>query len=582
MYNFNKGTTAMIHDRLGMFVHFGIYSALAGKYKGVDVVGKSGNSHGEWIMRNAEIPIEEYNKFIPEFVPDIDWADNLARNAKNAGMRYIVLTSKHHDGFSLFKSEASDYNIYNYLGRDLVKELADACKKYGLKLGLYYSQCLDWHEPDAAGKVYMSGVPANNTNFWDFPENNAQNLQSFFERKVFPQVREILTNYGDLSLIWFDFPHDITPEDSKTLADFVHSIQPNCAINARIGHHCGDYLSLADNQLPCFPADIPVECLITLNHTWGYKENDHNYKSPKTVIDILARCVAGNTTLLVNVGPRKDGSLTEETLEILKELGKWTEENKEALFDSCGNPFRLPSFPFGLVTQDKNFLYLFVNNSDCKLAVMNGISGAKLIGAHRIGGKAVSAQLRGDRLTVSLDDNNGILPVYAVEFDKTPDIAKKCIEIDGSIILPITFAEKLRDGVPELFYTENEQYNPEKGTYGLAQHLSGTTLSWLTTNEALKWDFEVRSTGRYGVYLEIGRNEYEGGYKLTLDDTTVVIDKPEAISESSLNESNLANTRYIYPMGEYDIDKEGTHTITISKTEIGRTIPLAAIRLQKL
>ena len=310
-------------ERFGMFVHYGIYSAIGGNWQRKTIPWL-----GEWVQFKGEIPNSEYEAFAKKnFLPKQDFAKDLVRSAKKAGIRYIVLTAKHHDGFCLFKSSVDDYNTYDFYGRDLCRELADECRKEGIKLGFYYSHTIDWHEKNGAGNVCRySNYLTNNRNYWDYPDNNID-FEEYFRSKCIPQVKELLTNYGPLELIWFDYPHDITDEESKELRDIVKELQPNCLINSRIAHGLHDYISLGDNQLPITPTDSGIECLVTLNHTWGFRYDDNDWKSPESIISILSRTLSCNSTLLLNVGPRGDGTLTEETENILERIGKWTKEN---------------------------------------------------------------------------------------------------------------------------------------------------------------------------------------------------------------------------------------------------------------
>ena len=320
----DKNYKAMLADRFGMFVHYGLYSALAGSYNGEEIFGL-----GEWIQRRAEIPIDEYVSLTKDaFCPAPDFAEKLVKTAKAAGIKYIVLTSKHHDGFCLFKTAVDGYNSYDFYGRDLCRELMEACHKEGLELGFYYSHTLDWHEKNGAGNYELAhpGKLTTNRNYWDYPDNNID-FEEYYRKKCLPQVRELLTNYGKLKCIWFDYPHDITYDESLELRNLVKELQPDCLINSRIGHGLWDYNSLGDNGLPSTPAKFPTECLITLNHTWGYKSYDKDYKSSRSVIEILCRTLTADSTLLLNVGPMPTGDLTEESYAILSDVGEWVHIN---------------------------------------------------------------------------------------------------------------------------------------------------------------------------------------------------------------------------------------------------------------
>src|SRR5215213_2770508 len=245
--------------RFGMFIHWGLYAVPAGEWKGKPISGL-----GEWIMNRAKIPVREYEQLAPQFNPVKFDAVEIVRLAKNAGMKYIVITSKHHDGFAMYHSRASRFNIVDAtpFKRDPLKELADAAQKAGIKLGFYYSQTQDWHEPDAVG------------NDWDFRDESKKNFAKYLEEKVKPQVTEILTNYGPIGLIWFDTPRNITKEHAQQLVDLVHKIQPDTLVSGRVGNALGDYAEARDNAFPDAAVAMDWETPATINDTWGFKTHD--------------------------------------------------------------------------------------------------------------------------------------------------------------------------------------------------------------------------------------------------------------------------------------------------------------------
>lgn len=236
--------------QFGLMLHFGLYSLLAGEWK-----GKRIPYIGEWIQAYFRIPNGEYHKLSEIFNPIYFDAEEYVKVAKEAGMKYIVLTSKHHDGFALFRSKVSKFNVVDAtpFKRDIVGELAEACCKNGVKFGLYYSQDIDWSHPHGGGYKYPFlnlEETTSWTNDWDYPDNDSKCYDICFEEKIKPQVKEILTNYGDLFLIWFDTPLVISKEQSLELYDMVKKHQPNCLINSRLGHGACDYISAGDNEIP--------------------------------------------------------------------------------------------------------------------------------------------------------------------------------------------------------------------------------------------------------------------------------------------------------------------------------------------
>ena len=245
---------------------------------------------------------------------------------KECGMKYIVVTSKHHEGFAMFKSRADKFNIVDAtpFGRDVMAELAEACYKHDMKLGLYYSQDLDWHEKNGGG--YLSNhIPNAGTtwdNSWDFPDEAHKDFTECFENKIMPQVEEILTGYGDLCLIWFDVPMTINESQSRRIYEAVKKYQPNCLINSRLGNGAYDYVSLGDNEIPDKLEDTTgkavdmnsiggfkpspyglYETAATLNDTWGFSYHDHNWKTPEFIRSTREKLNGMGINYLIN-GPR--------------------------------------------------------------------------------------------------------------------------------------------------------------------------------------------------------------------------------------------------------------------------------------
>ena len=208
-------------EKFGMFIHWGLYAVLAGEYK-----GRRTDHIAEWIMNTFDIPVEEYEKLAERFDPrDFD-ADGIVRKAKEWGMRYLVFTSKHHEGFAMYDSKTDDYNVVKRTpyGKDILRQFSESCEKYGIRFGIYYSQAQDWHDPD--------GLAANY-------DNSGKDYQHYLDHKVKPQLRELFTEYGKISLIWFDTPMSTTPEQSRELVELVKSLQPDCVVSGRIGNEIG-------------------------------------------------------------------------------------------------------------------------------------------------------------------------------------------------------------------------------------------------------------------------------------------------------------------------------------------------------
>ena len=307
--------------KYGMMAHWGLYSLLAGEYRGRRV-----NTYAEWIQSFCSIPNAEYAQLAKAFNPIYFNSDEWIKLAKDSGMNYFVFTSKHHDGFAMFHTKVDKFNVVDAtpFGRDVVKELAESCYKYGLKFGLYYSQELDWHHPHGGGYDRMedcAGVSWDNS--WDFSDRSKKDFSICFREKIKPQVEEILTNYGDLCLIWFDVPHTITKEQSLELNNLVKSKQPNCLINSRIGNGAYDYVSLGDNEYPTLAPTQTEESELdlnkldgfkyspyglyetagTLNGSWAFKYYDQDWLTPEQIVERRINLNEKGINYLLNVGP---------------------------------------------------------------------------------------------------------------------------------------------------------------------------------------------------------------------------------------------------------------------------------------
>lgn len=313
----------------GMMIHWGLYSLLGGEWQGQRMTGI-----GEWIQQYYRIPNIEYHKLANAFNPIYFDAEEWVRFAKHAGMQYIVVTAKHHEGFAMYHSKVSKFNVYDAtpFHRDVIGEIATACRKYNMKFGLYYSQDLDWSEPNGGGwhvgKTWNGcGTEESElrywVNNWDYPDDEHKDYEQCFRDKIKPQVKELLTEYGDLCLIWFDTPSSITPEQSMELYHMVKKYQPNCLVNSRIGNGVGDYRSMGDNEIPNeYMAEDLVETPATLNDTWGYKSFDNNWKGADKVREIKKYLNERGVNYLLNVGPDGLGRIPAPAVQVLNDLSK--------------------------------------------------------------------------------------------------------------------------------------------------------------------------------------------------------------------------------------------------------------------
>lgn len=338
--------------KFGMFIHWGLYAVPSGKW---------GNktTYGEWLMLQAKVPRVEYAQLAEQFNPSLFNADEWVKLAKDAGQKYIVLTAKHHDGFAMFKS-SDPYNVVDAtpFKRDVVKEYAEACRKYGIKMGLYYSQAQDWYHP--GGAVW-------NNKEWD--STHIADMNKYIDEVAVPQVKEILTNYGDVAVLWWDTPVGMTKVMAKKSDDVVKQY-PNLITNNRLGGGFGGDLETPEQYIPAtgFPGRNWEVCM-TLNGHWGYNAYDDRWKEPRELIQMLVDIVSKGGNFLLNVGPNAYGVIPEVCQSTLRETGEWLKTNGEAIYGTEASPF--PYLYWGRATRKGQKLYLHVFDwpKDGKLVV---------------------------------------------------------------------------------------------------------------------------------------------------------------------------------------------------------------------
>ncbi len=297
---------------LGVFVHWGLYAIPAGEWKG----RRMRKSNAEQINLSERIANVEYERLAASFVAaDFD-ADRWVQVAKESGARYLVVTAKHQDGFAMFRSRVDPYNVVEAtpFARDPVEELAGACARAGVRLGLYYSHARDYYHPGANWNAHG--------NTWDFEAQTEEDFRRYFRERALPHVTELLTNYGDICLMWFDVPYHIPRDLSIMLRSRVLDLQPLCLINSRIGNDQGDYLNLADNELPEAPPDEPWETCMTMNDTWGYSKFDDHWKSADELRRMLRHAVTLGGNLLLNVGPDATGRIPRPSIDRLHAMAE--------------------------------------------------------------------------------------------------------------------------------------------------------------------------------------------------------------------------------------------------------------------
>ena len=415
--------------RFGMFIHWGVYSAAEGVWKGEAL--RHSNNYAEWIKYRNVIDREEYSSLLSRFRWDKIRPEEWVLLAKNAGMKYMVITAKHHDGFAIWDSKTGTYDIGEYTNprRDIIRELAEACKKHGLKLGFYYSHWVDWEHPFG----------------WDHSKEitgiSAADYDMYWQQKVIPQLRELLTDYGTVSVLWFDMwiHHSrtvVTKEQLTQVKKLIRETQPSCLINSRLGlslqeDNDVDFEELGDNEFGDRPRDFLWQSPATVADSWGYNRNDVMYKSTSFLLHSLLKNVSLNGNLLLNIGPRADGNVPWEISERLNEIGAWLRVNGEAVYGCGPAPFRTQISGTGCITAKtagggtKMFINLFSYPLDRQL-VVTGIT-TKPSAVYLLSDKKrknLVTTNQGPFIKISLPDRepDKYASVVVMEFSQRPEV----------------------------------------------------------------------------------------------------------------------------------------------------------------
>ncbi|MFB3825419.1 MAG: alpha-L-fucosidase [Bryobacteraceae bacterium] len=545
-------------SRFAMFIHWGLYSELGGQWKGRTHYGIS-----EWIMFRARIPVAEYESVAARFNPVEFNAREWVRLAKAAGMRHIMITSKHHDGFAMFGSRVSRYNIVDAtpFRRDAMKELAEACKAEGLRLGFYYSQTQDWHESGAVG------------NDWDFRQPG--DFPAYLRGKAIPQVRELLSGYGPIAAIWFDTPGPITREQSRELVDLVHREQPQAIVNSRIGNDLGDYVTLGDMEIPRLPRAGLWETVDTHNDSWGYAVNDINFKTPREIVERLVRVVSKGGVYMLNVGPDGKGRIPEASVRALGEVGQWVHKHEAAIHGSGPTP--LAPLPWGECTTRGGTLYLHVFDwpADGRL-VVPGLESK--VARASVGGAAAHVEPMAGGVIVRLPARPPELaPVVELEIAGGVKARRDLFVLRGH-------TNRLDPSLAKLAGCKAEKIRwMEK--FGDWKH-EECALGWQGAQSAATWQFRTLEPGAfrlevaYSCPLEDDYSEWQ----ITVDGkriTVPFIDTGEREKRAAFPGS-LPRFR-TYRVGVINLPAAGAHTLSIGPTgDAGRGVRIASVLLAPL
>lgn len=514
--------------RFGMFIHWGIYSVPAGTYK-----GEVQRNSAEWIMNRGKIPITEYEKYAEQFNPSKFNADEFVALAKEAGMKYMVITAKHHDGFSMFHSKSSKYNVVDAtpFKRDVMKELAEACQKQGIKFGFYYSQSQDWHHPGGMG------------NGWDKTIERVS-TDEYLHEKALPEVNQLLTEYGPIGIFWWDTPRKMSKEIVDSLYKVTTNLQPAIITNDRLGdEYPGDHKTY-ERHLPKFKPEAKYwEICQPISASWGYKSSDKDFKSNQTLIRNLVDASSMGGNYLLNVSPTSEGILVPEATERLKAVGRWMKVNSEAIYGTEASPCGKPDW--GYITMKSNdeetTLYLHVfnwqENAELPIEIRNDASSCYLLTDES---RKLRTEYKDGRLTVKITGQapDSVASVIVLKLTEKPDV-----------IPPKPFGQN-KEGLV-VFDNERAQFQNLQGPSARYNSSKDCIGKWNSENAIVYWNFQIENPGMFHIQAEnAGKNNSEFTVELNGQTKNVRIAATEHDDDFRTLE-----------IGKFNIEKPGSYKI---------------------
>lgn len=540
--------------RFGLFIHWGVYAVPAGCYEGRPI-----DWTAEWIMRRAKIPVATYQTFAQDFTAENYDPEAWAALAVEAGMKYMVVTSKHHDGFALFDSKASNWNAVQSSAarRDLIAPLAAAARKRGLRFGLYYSQAQDWTNPGGA-----KWEEPDLTGGWD--ESQRGRFDDYLSAVSLPQVRELLTKFQP-DIFWWDTPTLMTPERAALFTPLL-ALRPGIITNDRLGGDVPGDLKTPEQHIPATGLDYDWEACMTMNDTWGFNRSDLNWKSTTTLLRNLADIASKGGNFLLNVGPTARGEIPEASIQRLREMGRWMKVNGESIYGTSASPFK--KLPWGRCTQKTHdgvttlYLHVFEWPSDGRLP----IPGLKSeIGRATLLASGETLQVVSERSDVAL-----VVPVEAPD----PHVSVITLLLKGPALVETILPRPDADGNLTLGPKEADLHS----TFGNVVQLAGPAhdpyIAHPGAESWIGWEFEVSGAGAYEVIAEMAAKEAGARYTAAWGKTKL---------EAEIPVSAGATTFLPVSFGRIEVASGGVHQISFHPVKQGwKAVQLRRVLLRPL
>ena len=554
MKNHDERITWWRDARFGMFIHWGVYSRAGGVWKGQKVDG-----YAEHLMRKEKISRKEYLELAHGFNPVNFDADRWVSDAKQAGMKYLIITSKHHDGFAMFDSKVSDFNIMQQtpFKKDPMAALSAACKRQGIKFGFYYSHAFDWEHPDAPGNDWEYDNPAGDrqlhggVNWFDIHPELLPKAQRYVDEKSIPQIRELITKYHP-DILWFDTPSKLPLSENIRILKAIRAIDRHVVVNGRLARNAaisfGDYKNTADRPAEFYPVTGDWEAIPTTNESYGYHQYDSSHKPASFFIQLLAKAASRGGNLLMNIGPKGDGTFDGRDLAILQGIGKWMKTNGQAIYGTTASPLPLQNWGVSTVKGNKCYLHVFKWPADGKLYV----GGLK----SDVAGIYLLADPKKTLASRRLNDDDIVIDCPR----RAPDTVNTVIVVQLKNALRTDSVQYLAPNIPGARMLAFDATLHGKG-FGFGDGKAGRYYvdGWKNKDQYLSWNFRTAAPASYRVIIKYLAGEGSGGTYRWQADADQGATRPITTSRGNAILTEEIGTLQLSP---------GTHALTIRPVEI--------------